>query len=190
MREFFKSIIKNSILILFFSLVFTYIFFYFSNSRQNFNYAEWFVFSVILCFVMLFVMGRLINYFGNIRYLRSPLSTIDNMTGEEFENYLKIYFESIGYKVKKTPASNDYGADLYCKNKNEVVVVQAKRYEGKVGNSAVQEVVAAREYYEADRCMVVTNSYFTKNAVNLAEVNQVELWDRDRLISNVRRRKG
>ena len=70
------------------------------------------------------------------------------------------------YKVELTPLSNDYGADLICTKNGQVLVVQAKRYEGKVGNAAIQQVVAAKDYYEADECMVVTNSYFTRNAYN------------------------
>lgn len=133
----------------------------------------------IICAVLLVIMRLLIRYMADIRYLNSSLSRIDKMSGEEFEVYLKTFFEKKGYTVELTPLSNDYGADLVCSKKEEVIVVQAKRYEGNVGNSAVQEIVAAKEYYEADRCIVVTNSYFTKNAVGLAEANDVELWDRD-----------
>lgn len=133
----------------------------------------------ILSITMLFIMKKFIKYMGDRRYLKSPLSRIDKMTGEEFEVYLKVYFENNGYKVEQTPASNDYGADLICTNKDGVMVVQAKRYDANVGTAAVQEVVAAREYYEAERCLVVTNSYFTRNAKSLAEANDVELWDRD-----------
>ena len=107
------------------------------------------------------------------------------MTGEEFEEYLKAQFERQGYKVRLTPRSNDYGADLVLTRNKEVTVVQAKRYQGNVGNKAVQEIVAAQAYYDADRAMVVTNSYFTNPARKLAEANDVELWDRDNLIMNV-----
>ena len=107
------------------------------------------------------------------------------MTGEEFEEYLKAQFERQGFKVKLTPGSNDYGADLVLNRNGEVTVVQAKRYQGNVGNKAVQEIVAAQAYYGADRAMVVTNSYFTNPAKKLAEANDVELWDRDNLIQKV-----
>lgn len=148
------------------------------------NYKDlWKIFLVlaIVCLILIILMNRMIKFFSRLRYLRSPLSRIDKMKGIEFEEYLKAVFEKKGYKVEITPRSNDYGADLVCVGKGETVVVQAKRYEGNVGNSAIQEVVAAREYYDADRCIVVTNSYFTKNAVKLAEANDVELWDRNEL---------
>lgn len=139
--------------------------------------------TIAIGFIMLLLMRFLIYCMGKLRYLKSSLSKIDKMTGEEFEECLKVLFERKGYKVEKTPLSNDYGADLVCRDKYETVVVQAKRYDAHVGNSAVQEIVAARDYYEADRCIVVTNSYFTKNAVALALANEVELWDRDTLSS-------
>lgn len=134
--------------------------------------------------VLVLLVNRLLKYMAEIRYLKSPLSKIDKMSGEEFEQYLKKRFEKMGYKVTTTPASGDYGADLICENKDGTIVVQAKRYEGNVGTAAVQEVVAARDYYEADECMVITNSFFTKNAVNLAESNEVILIDRDNLFSD------
>jgi len=135
----------------------------------------------IICLFLIILLHALINYLGKRRYLKSPLSKIDKMTGEEFEAFLKVYFEKRGYKVTSTPISNDYGADLVCKDRYETIAVQAKRYEANVGNSAIQEVVAARDYYEADRCIVVTNSFFTRNAIALAEANDVELWDRNEL---------
>jgi restriction system protein len=50
-----------------------------------------------------------------------------------------------------------------------------------VGIAAVQEVVAAKAHYGANRAMVVTNAHFTQAAVTLANSNDVDLWDRDRL---------
>ncbi|MDI9412150.1 MAG: restriction endonuclease [Bacillota bacterium] len=107
---------------------------------------------------------------------------IDNLSGIEFEEYLVRLFENLGYDVQETPASNDYGADLVITKNSEKTVVQAKRYSSTVGISSVQEVIAAKNYYNANKCLVITNNYFTSNAVNLARANDVELWDRDTLV--------
>lgn len=131
--------------------------------------------------ISLLVVKYLLYLFGDGRYSRSKIGKIDSMDGREFEDYLRTRFEKRGYKVEMTPSTGDYGADLICTDRNGVLVVQAKRYEGHVGTSAVQEVTAARDFYSADRCMVVTNSYFTKNAIVLADANDVELYDRDNL---------
>ena len=109
------------------------------------------------------------------------IRVIDKMSGEEFEKLLGDYFKDRGYKVTLTPRSNDYGADLVLSKNRIRTIIQAKRYKNKVNNRAVQEIVSAKSVYNADKCMVVTNSYYTKNAIKLAKANDVILWDRDKL---------
>ena len=111
---------------------------------------------------------------------------IDKMTGIEFENCLEYIFQRKGYHVDTTPVSNDYGADLILKKNGIITVVQAKRYKDKVGVKAVQEVYAAIPYYKASNAMVVTNSYFTTQAKNLAYTNHIQLIDRDKLTQLIR----
>ena len=113
------------------------------------------------------------------KYLNSPLAAVDHMTGVEFERYLKAHFENLGYKVKLTADTGDFGADLVCKKDGETTIVQAKRYKKQVGIEAIQQIAAARAYYKADKLMVVTNSFFTRAAKELASSNNVELWDRN-----------
>lgn len=109
---------------------------------------------------------------------------IDNLSGVEFEYFLANVFKGLKYEVELTAASSDYGADLIIKKNNIVTVVQAKCYSSTVGLSAIQEVLGAKGYYNADTCLVVTNNFFTDNAYNLAISNSVELWDRNTLINN------
>lgn len=109
------------------------------------------------------------------------LKKIDKMKGVEFEEYLKKQFEKRGYKVELTPVSGYFGGDLLLKKRRYTCVVQAKRYRSSVGVHAVQEVIGAVAYYEVDEAMVITNSYYTKSARQLAEKNNVILWDRDDL---------
>ena len=120
------------------------------------------------------------------RYLNCTLKKVDAMSGEEFEEFLKAHFEKLGYQVKLTPKSNDYGIDLICKRKIAVknecqngFVVQAKRYQGKVGVAAIQQVIAGAKYYDCKYGMVITNSYFTSNAWELAKKSGITLWDRN-----------
>lgn len=44
-------------------------------------------------------------------------------------------------------------------------------------------MVAAKVYYECDETMEVTNSFYTKQAIELAEANRVKLWNRNDLVS-------
>lgn len=129
---------------------------------------------------------------------KKPLPTIPEITDEyfigmsgiEFEDFLGYFFEISGYVVTKTPKSGDQGADLILKKNNERIVVQAKCYSNQsVENKAVQEAIAAKLFYGADKAMVVTNSKFTRSAIQLANKSNVELWDGDRLTDEIKRLK-
>jgi restriction system protein len=112
---------------------------------------------------------------------QSRITDIDRMDGIEFEHYLVVLFKKLGIPAEITAASNDYGADLILEGK-ERVVVQAKRYSKKVGIKAVQEVNSAKAYYDAKEAWVITNNFFTQQAVKLAESTNVKLIDRDELV--------
>jgi restriction system protein len=107
------------------------------------------------------------------------------MDGVKFEYYLKELYISLGYSAKVTKSSGDFGADLVLTKDGRKIVVQAKRYSNNVGVKAVQEIKAAQSHYNAIESWVVTNSYFTKAAVELARSNSVKLINRDQLIQDI-----
>lgn len=110
------------------------------------------------------------------------LAEIDEMNGYKFEEFMKYVYEQLGYSVYQTPLSGDQGADLILTSKKRTrTAVQVKRYSGKVSNSAVQEVVAAKGFYKCTEGIVVTNSYFTDSAKQLAKANFIDLVDRNEL---------
>ena len=101
----------------------------------------------------------------------------DGMTGREFELWCASYLKRKGFRrIEVTQASGDYGADIIALDRRgRRWVFQCKKYTKNVGNTAVQEVVAARAHYNADRAGVMTNSLLTKNARALAEENDVKV---------------
>jgi|GEM_PF-2810342 hypothetical protein len=113
-----------------------------------------------------------------------PVVNLALLDGYQFEEFLAQQFEYGGFKVTLTPKSRDQGADLITENEDGfITVIQAKKYDGIVSNSAIQEIVAAKAYYNADLAMVITTGYFSKSAIDLAEANAVILMDRDKLLS-------
>jgi restriction system protein len=116
------------------------------------------------------------------RLLDSGILEVDAMTGKEFERFLSVHFEKLGYTVTLTQDSQDYGADLILYKDGSTTVVQAKRSKNPVGIKAVQEVAGAVRHYKGNKGRVITNNRFTENAYNLAKSNEVELWDRKKLI--------
>ena len=76
--------------------------------------------------------------------------------------------EKHGCQCEMTAATGDQGADLIVHYKGRKIAVQVKRWAGAVGNSAVQEVIAAQKLYHCNEAWVVTNSRFTKSAREVA----------------------
>ena len=99
--------------------------------------------------------------------------------GIDFEEYCGAYLLKHGFHdVVLTPPSGDYGADIVAKDSNGVTwVFQCKHYHSKVGNSCVQEIVAAKRHYGAARAAVMTNSRLTEKAKELAWENDVLLYE-------------
>ncbi len=127
--------------------------------------------------------------------LRKKLRTldmpeIDCLTGKDFEWLLREVYSSRGAKCLLTPYCGDWGADLVLEQNGVKTVVQAKRYKKAVGIRAVQEAVAAKAKYGASEAVVVTNSTFTKSAVELARVNRVRLRGRTELEKMISEMKG
>ena len=85
----------------------------------------------------------------------------------------------------RTPYQSDFGADFVLTWNGAKMAVQAKRSRRQVGIAAVQEVVAAKAYYGCEKAMVVTNSYFTEQAIILARANGVRMRSRDDLAKEI-----
>lgn len=104
---------------------------------------------------------------------------VDTMSGEAYENYVGYKLLEQGWRdVDYTSKTNDYGADIIAKNpEGELVCIQCKRYADSVGIAAIQEVSAAKLYYNCKHAIAVTNSTFTPNAKELAKRTDVELWE-------------
>lgn len=149
------------------------------RGRGNGPLGELAIISVSCSFVGL--MGVPV-YVRSERIRRSGISVIDKMEGVEFEQRLASLYRYLGYSVRDTAVTGDFGADLVLEKSGERTVVQAKRYQDNVGIEAVQQAVAAMAHYRASHATVVTNSYFTGAASILASSNGVELVDRLRLI--------
>lgn len=118
------------------------------------------------------------------------MDKIDVMDGKTFENFLASLFQRKGYSVKQVGSSiGDYGADLVISKDGHIIAVQAKRHKSVIGVGAVREALGSIKMYKCSSGMVVTNSYFTKQAEKLANVNKIDLWDRNILANQIKTNK-
>lgn len=96
-------------------------------------------------------------------------------TWEEYEKYCAQKFLDAGWNATMTPRGGDQGVDVVAEKKAIRVAVQCKKQVKPVGNRAVQEIVAGRNYYAATFAVVVAPNGFTTAAVQLANSNSVQL---------------
>ncbi len=109
---------------------------------------------------------------------------LNELDGISFEKLIVEQFLKFGFNAKLTSTTGDFGADIIVKTEDETIVaVQCKRFSQKVNLKAVQEVVASLGHYSADFGIVISNNNFLKSAIKLADSNEIELWDGDKLLS-------
>lgn len=107
-----------------------------------------------------------------------PTKIFDELSGIDFETYLVKVLAVHGFEdITGTPVTGDQGADLLARKGGRKIAIQAKRHKGSVGNAAVQEIVAALKFYQADEGWVITSGTFTESARALAHANSIRLVD-------------
>lgn len=154
----------------------------------KFLHPENHVFIIVVSMFVFPVVGLLCySFFLPSPHQNSPVYTnaqINSMTGVEYEKYIARCMAACGYRgIQFTPATNDFGVDIVATDQNgRLCAVQCKRYSSNLGIKPIQEVNAGATHYGCTRKIVVTNSYFTKNAKQLAKELGVELWDRNSIL--------
>lgn len=178
MRKYYKKKYKNKYVDLILPLSFLVSIFIYSKTL-NLSLALWVFVGCIFCFVSI-ILYR--SYLNQKKLMDSGIYVVDKMSGDQFEEYILAHFKVLGYSGYVTRGSQDYGADVVIEKDGIITVIQAKRWKQKVSIDAVQQIVAAVKHYKAHKALVITNNFFTSNAIELAKSNQVELWDRNKLI--------
>ncbi|WP_339673859.1 restriction endonuclease [Dasania marina] len=97
------------------------------------------------------------------------------MTGIDYEHFCADILRKNGWKVDVSQASNDQGVDIMAYKDDLAVAIQCKKYSKPVGNSAVQEIVAGKQFRGAHVAAVVTNNSYTPSAKKLANTTDVFL---------------
>ena len=106
----------------------------------------------------------------------------DSMDGHDFEYFCADILEKNGFiNVEVTRGSGDHGIDILAEKDDITYAIQCKCYSDNVGNAAVQQAHTGKSLYHKDIAVVMTNQYFTPQAIAEAKALGVKLWDRDKL---------
>jgi len=151
-------------------------------------FQETYPFSCILLILLFFgvptirVLLKLWRHRRSSQHLRVlALEDVDYMPGHRFERYVARLLQSQGYKTSVTKGSGDFGVDIIAEKNGVRYAVQCKRQADDVSRRAVSDAVAGKYHYNCSEAMVVTNSYFTQGAVELARSTRCILVDCDTL---------
>lgn len=120
------------------------------------------------------------------KQIRYSIDDVDLMNGHEFEQFVCDLYVKMKYDARITKRSGDQGIDVVAEKNGKRIGIQVKCYSNTVGNSAIQEAVAGKAFYHCDKIVVVTNNYFTSSAIELAQANNVILWNRDILKEKIK----
>lgn len=114
--------------------------------------------------------------------IQEQLIKVDNLEGLQFEKYIGELLKKIGFKnVIVTKGSGDFGADIIAEKDGNKYAFQCKRFSSTIGPKPIGEVLRGMNKYKCNKGVVITNNYFTNQAIQEAEVSNVELWDRDKI---------
>lgn len=114
--------------------------------------------------------------------IQEQLIRVDNLEGLQFEKYIGELLKKIGFKnVIVTKGSGDFGADIVAEKDNDKYAFQCKRFSSTIGPRPIGEVLRGMNKYKCNKGVVITNNYFTNQAIQEAKVSNIELWDRDKL---------
>jgi HJR/Mrr/RecB family endonuclease len=130
--------------------------------------------------------GELRRRFGRVRTLAEMLA----LEPVEFENWVAMLFQLIGYKVKNTQEVADHGIDLLVTDGHvRYGLVQCKRYRGTVGEPVVRDLYGTLTHENADFGWLVTTGGISRQARTwaLAGGKPLELWDGQKLVELARR---
>lgn len=100
---------------------------------------------------------------------------VDSLDPIQFEHYCADILRNSGWDARVTHASGDQGIDVIANRGNVKAVLQCKKYSQPVGNAAVQEVIAGKQFEQADLAAVVSNNSYTQSAKQLAHATGVHL---------------
>lgn len=119
------------------------------------------------------------------------LKIIDQMSGREFEKFLICLYNKLGYQTFLTPEQKDHGADIIITDpQGKKFAVQAKKLQDsrtRIGVDALGELFRGIQWYNCTGGIVVTNQYFTDQAIDEAKRYRINLWDRPVLIERIKK---
>jgi HJR/Mrr/RecB family endonuclease len=140
-----------------------------------------------------YFVGQLLKKTDESDLLKTSVYSVDSLSEREFERFSKWLLEELGYEIHPEKYSVNLGGYLLAINDDKKIAILIKKTlrNSKVSNSVILKSQEAKSIYNCTRSIVITTSYFSRQAKVDAQKFDIELWDRDTLdtkISEVRKK--
>lgn len=119
------------------------------------------------------------------KYFKKHPEKLYDLNPRKFEELIASILRDFGFEIELTKATRDGGRDIIARIKNSVLdiltYVECKRYsaENKIDVGIIRQVVGVHYIRKPSKSIIVTTSFFTKDAISEAKnlENQLELKD-------------
>lgn len=119
------------------------------------------------------------------KYFKKHPDKLYELSPRKFEELVASILKDMGFDVELTQATRDGGRDIIAHVRNAVCSylthIECKRYaaDNKVGVGIIREVLGVHHIRKATKSIIVTTSFFSRDAIKEAETmeNQLDLKD-------------
>ncbi|MFO7882262.1 MAG: restriction endonuclease [Kosmotogaceae bacterium] len=154
------------------------------GTLQVLSLNDFFIVFIIMFFIVIAGIFALWLY-KRYRWAIAGLKEVRKMSRKEFINFVNFHFMRLGYTTEKTRQAVETSADFIIKKNNIKTAVLVVKSDKKIGVRIVEGVLGAYRYLDCSRSIVVTDSFFSDEVKELAEENNIELWDKNKLASSI-----
>ncbi|HMR89484.1 MAG TPA: restriction endonuclease [Saprospiraceae bacterium] len=108
------------------------------------------------------------------KYFKKYPEKLYELSSRKFEELVADILKDFGFNVELTKATRDGGSDVIASIENAVtsflVLVECKKYsqDNKVGVGIIREVIGVHTLKQPSKSIIVTTSFFSKDAINEA----------------------
>ena len=113
-----------------------------------------------------------------LKYIARHPDYLYQISSRKFEELIADILKDFGFNVELTKITRDGGRDIVAHIKNSLtsmlMFIECKHYAANrpVGVDVIREVIGVKELYKPNKSLIVTSSYFTKDAIK--EKNMIE----------------
>lgn len=135
--------------------------------------------------MVLFILTEIITLkylsWRRSRYKERTIESIDSMNKEEFEEFVEMQFKFNGFKTSLINTSIKKESAIFLKRKNEEIIIFTVKSSNKIDELTIKSIIEEASLLNTKDIIIVTNNYFTENAVNLANKYNFNLLNRENL---------